>query len=210
MRQLLIATSNAGKIKEIAHEIDLAGLHDAVKVIGLKDLPTAPPQAVEDRPTFIGNASKKALHYAQQSGVLTLADDSGLCVDALKGAPGVISARYAGIEGGGHAADAANNAKVLQELENVPDDQRQAKFVCAMALASPQAVLSVMVDDVHGMMLRAPRGENGFGYDPLFYFPEFKKTTAELDMATKSRISHRGKALRRMLVWLKENLALIT
>jgi XTP/dITP diphosphohydrolase len=202
--KLLIATTNAGKIKEIQHELDLAGLHDQFHILGLKDLPPF-PDCVEDRPTFIGNATKKARHFARLANCLTLADDSGLCVDALDGRPGVYSARYAGIEGDRHAIDAANNAKVLAELESVPDDQRQAQFVCAMALSTPHADLAVMVDEVQGMMLRAPRGTNGFGYDPLFFFPQFNKTTAELDLVEKSKISHRGKALRRMLAWLKEN-----
>ena len=204
--KLLIATGNAGKVKEIQHELDLAGLHDQFEICGLQDFP-AFPDCVEDRPTFVGNATKKARHFAVLAGCLTLADDSGLCVDVLEGRPGVYSARYANASGDRHAIDAANNAKVLAELENVPDERRQAQFVCALALSSPQADLAVMVDEVHGRMIRSPRGENGFGYDPLFYFPEFNKTTAELDMATKSRISHRGKALRRMLGWMKENQA---
>jgi XTP/dITP diphosphohydrolase len=204
---LLIATGNAGKVKEIRHELEQAAYPgdwlSSLEVLGLKDLPSPPPECVEDRPTFVGNATKKARHYAEISGFLTLADDSGLCVDAINGAPGVYSARYAGITG--HGADEANNRKLLQEIDKVPDENRQARFVCAMALASPSADLAVMVDDVAGMLLRAPRGMNGFGYDPLFYFPEFNQTTAELDMATKSRISHRGKALRRMLAWMAEH-----
>ena len=211
---LLIATTNPGKVLEIQHELDLAGLHDSFRILSLKDFPPF-PDCVEDRPTFIGNATKKARHFAHLAQALTLADDSGLCIDALSGRPGVLSARYAGANGGGgsgggdrHAIDAANNAKVLAELEPIPDDQRQAQFVCALALATPSGGggdLAVMVDEVPGVMLRAPRGANGFGYDPLFFFPQFNKTTAELDMATKSQISHRGKALRRMLAWLKEN-----
>src|SRR5262249_40626865 len=131
---------------------------------------------------------------------LTLADDSGLCVNALNDAPGVYSARYAGVSG--HGADEANNKKLLAAMEHVPDNKRQARFVCAMALALPAADLALFADEVQGIVLRAPRGTNGFGYDPLFYFPEFNQTTSELDMATKSGISHRGKALRRMLAWM--------
>lgn len=207
---LLIATGNAGKVKEIRHEFELAagGAHDAwlasFEIVGLKDLPTPPPECVEDAPTFEGNARKKARHYAAISGMLTLADDSGLCVDALNGAPGVYSARYAGVSG--HGADAANNAKLLAAIDHVPDHQRQAQFVCAMALATPQgADLAFTTGDVHGILLRAARGANGFGYDPLFFFPEFNQTTAELDMNTKSRISHRGKALRKMIAWLRDH-----
>ncbi|HEY4329917.1 MAG TPA: non-canonical purine NTP pyrophosphatase [Phycisphaerae bacterium] len=202
--QLLIATGNAGKVKEIRHEFHLAAAHHSflasIEILGLKDLPHPLPECVEDRPTFIGNATKKSRHYASLSGLLTLADDSGLCVDALGGAPGVLSARYAGITG--YGADAANNAKLLQAIGDIPDDQLQARFVCAMAVSQPHADLAVVVDDVPGRLLRAPRGENGFGYDPLFYFPAFGKSTAELDMTTKSQISHRGKALRRMIAWL--------
>jgi len=233
MQRLLIATGNSGKVKEIRHEFEVAaaGAHDAwlaaLDIIGLKDLPKL-PECIEDEETFEGNARKKARHYAGLSGLLTLADDSGLCVEALGGAPGVYSARYAGVSGAG--ADAANNAKLLAAMERVAEGRRGAKFVCAMALAAPAGssrlsvlcadevpstgedtlkrelrTLAVMTDEVHGVLLRAPRGENGFGYDPLFYFPEFGKTTAELDMATKGQISHRGKALRKMLAWMREH-----
>jgi len=202
--RLLIATGNAGKVKEIRHELANAdGWLSSLAVIGLKDLDAPPPECVEDRATFTGNAMKKARYYAAHADCLTLADDSGLCVSALNDAPGVYSARYAGVTG--HGADEANNRKLLAAMNNVPDDQRQARFVCAMALALPDADIAVMLDEVHGVMLRAPRGANGFGYDPLFFFPEFNQTTAELDMATKSRISHRGKALRRMLAWMQEH-----
>ena len=237
MRQrLLMATGNMGKVKEIRHEFAVAGerAHDAwltgVEVIGLKDLPAPLPECVEDETTFEGNARKKATHYAGLSGLLTLADDSGLCVEALNGAPGVYSARYAGV--GGAGADSANNAKLLAALANVPDERRQAKFVCAMALARSSRLstsgmgtmtedtlkrelraqdtqkyesqtLAVTTDEIHGLLLRSPRGANGFGYDPLFYFPQFGKTTAELDMITKGQISHRGKALRKMIAWMR-------
>ncbi len=212
--RLLIATGNAGKMVEIRHEFEAAGSADGwleeLRILGLKELPGEVVECVEDRATFVGNATKKARHYAQASGCLTLADDSGLCVEALGGAPGVYSARYAGVSGKG--ADAANNAKLLAAMAEVPEGRRQAKFVCAMALATPWgngrgADLAVMVDEVRGELLRGPRGENGFGYDPLFYLPEFGKTTAELDVVTKGRISHRGKALRRMIAWMCGNRA---
>jgi len=204
---LLIATTNPGKIKEIHHEFARAGLADSFTILALADFPPY-PDCVEDRPTFVGNATKKSRHFATHSNTLTLADDSGLAIDALDGRPGVLSARYANANGGGgdrHAIDAANNAKILAELEPVPDEQRHAQFVCAMSLSLPTADLAVFVNDVRGTMLRAPRGTNGFGYDPLFFFPQFNKTTAELDMAAKSKISHRGQALRRTIAWLKEN-----
>jgi len=203
MNTLLIATGNAGKVIEIQHEfaaMPREGCLNDLRIIGLKDLNPF-PECVEDRPTFIGNATKKARHYAELSGMLTLADDSGLCVDALGGDPGVYSARYAGVTGPG--ADAANNEKLLNAVKDIPDDRLSARFVCAMAVAMPGADLAVMVDDVRGMLIRNPRGANGFGYDPLFFFPKFGKTTAELDMATKSSISHRGKALRRMIAFMQ-------
>jgi len=200
--KLLVATGNRGKIKEIEHELAVAGLlAKGVELLGLKDLPPGWVDVVEDRPTFVGNALKKARHFAQISGLLTLADDSGLCVEALGGAPGVLSARYAGEP----CDNAANNAKLLRAMDGVPEEKRQAKFVCAMALATPQADLAVMVDEVHGVILRQERGTHGFGYDPLFYFPELGMTTAELPMDKKSGISHRGKALRRMLGWMQEH-----
>jgi len=210
--ELLIATTNAGKIKEIEHELDAAGLRAlGVHARGLKDLPAGWVDCAEDQPTFIGNAAKKARHFARISGMLTLADDSGLCVDALGGAPGVISARYAGEP----CDNAANNAKLLREMAAVADGSRGARFVCAMALAMPgrkaEAVghteaaidLHVVMDEIVGEILRAPRGGNGFGYDPLFLHPPLGKTTAELEMAEKSQVSHRGKALRRMIEWLR-------
>ena len=204
--KLLVATTNKGKIVEIEHEFRGAGLLDNAHILGLKDLAPGWVDCIEDRPTFVGNATKKARHFATLSGLLTLADDSGLCVDALSGAPGVLSARYAGEP----CDNAANNAKLLEALKDVPDDRRGAKFVCAMALCSPTADLAVFVDEVHGVIIHQPRGSNGFGYDPLFFFPQFNKTTAELDMQTKGSISHRGKALRKMIAWLQQHQELLT
>jgi len=208
---LLIATGNLGKVKEIRHEFQraTAHAHDAwlanLTILGLKDLPVQPPECIEDQPTFEGNAAKKAQHYARFANMLTLADDSGLCVDALNGDPGVYSARYAGISGAG--ADSANNAKLLAALQNTPDDKRHAHFVCVVALASPAGdPLATTRDQVDGILLHSPLGTNGFGYDPLFFFPQFQKTTAELDMTTKSQISHRGKALRKMIAWMRSYL----
>jgi XTP/dITP diphosphohydrolase len=206
-RPLLIATTNPGKILEIQHELELAGLLTDFTLRTLKDLSPDTPDCVEDRPTFIGNATKKARHFANLGNCLALADDSGLCVDALNGAPGVYSARDANVDGDRHTIDAANNAKLLAALDQIPDDKRQAQFLCAMALSTPAADLAVMVDDVQGVLLRSPRGSGGFGYDPLFYFPRFDKTTAELTTQEKSKISHRGKALRRMIAWIHENQA---
>jgi len=195
---LLIATGNAGKVREIAHEIAVVGLADRLRVLGLKDLPQRPAEPEEDRPTFIGNAQKKAQYYAAVTGMLTLADDSGLCVDALGGAPGVLSARYAGEP----SNDAANNAKLLKALAQVPSDQRTARFECALALAIPETSLAVFTGRVAGIMIDQPRGEHGFGYDPLFFYPPWNCTTAEVPTARKAEISHRGAALRPALHWL--------
>lgn len=198
--QILLATGNLGKLREIEHEIRQAGLCD----IQLRPLSTVPsPQSVlEDRPTFIGNAVKKARAYAAQSGILTLADDSGLCVDALAGEPGVQSARYAGEP----CNDAANNAKLLQALAGVADAHRTARFVCAMALASPAATIAIVQAWVAGAILLTPRGGNGFGYDPLFLIESLGKTTAELSLEQKSTLSHRGQAIRKMLAVLRSGI----
>ncbi len=199
MVTLLIATSNTGKVAEISHELATAGLGDlAVKC--LRDFPAMAP-ILEDQPGFVGNAMKKAFGYASAAGLPAIADDSGLCVDALNGAPGVLSARYAGEP----CDDAANNRRLVRELQALPHAGRRAQFVCAAALALPRANLAVMVDSVEGIIIDEPRGSNGFGYDPHFYIPELGCTTAELTLAEKAVISHRGKAVRKLMAWLKEN-----
>jgi len=137
---------------------------------------------------------------AKFSGYLTLADDSGLVVAALDGAPGVYSARYAGEQGD----DAANNAKLLDEMASIPDDRRQAAFHCVVALAWPDGRCETYDGQISGVILRSARGEDGFGYDPLFLVPEYGKTTAELSLAIKNRISHRGMALRKVIPLLME------
>ena len=197
--RLLIATTNLGKAREIKAELLGAGIGE-LELLTLHDFP-AIPDVVEDQPTFGGNAMKKARHYAVHSNVLTLADDSGLCVDALDGAPGIYSARYAGQP----CDDAANNRKLLSALKDVPAEKRGAQFVCALALALPNKPLVVLSDYVIGGIAFAPLGNNGFGYDPLFVLPERRLTTAELSMEEKSQISHRGKAVRRLAQWLLEN-----
>lgn len=191
--ELLIATSNAGKVREFREMLgsrrftwrDLAERNDK--------------QPVEETGrTFRANACLKASQYAIRHRMWALADDSGLEVDALGGAPGVISARWAEINGAGKG-DADNNKTLLRQLENVPDDARSARFVCVLALADPAGrVILTARDTLEGTLLRSPRGSNGFGYDPLFYVAELGKTTAELSPDEKHRISHRGKALRRL------------
>jgi len=191
--QLLVATGNAGKLREIRK---LFAEHPC-QVLGLEDLPPV-PEAVEDGASFAENAEKKARHYAQLTGLPTLADDSGLVVDALDGAPGIYSARYAGEKAG----DAANNRKLLEALQGVPAVRRRAAFVCALALCEPDGTCRQFAGRLEGVILMEPRGDEGFGYDPLFLVPEYGKTLAELPLAIKNRISHRGQALKQLLLQL--------
>lgn len=191
--RLLIATTNPGKVREFREMLgqdrfqwdDLSAHRDI-------------PAAEETGSTFRANACLKAAYYAKALGTYTLADDSGLAVDALGGRPGVHSARWAEMHDAGKG-DASNNAMLLRQIQDVPDAQRTARFVCVLALADPQGrILLTARDSVEGRILPAPRGSNGFGYDPLFYVEEFGRTVAELPSEEKHRISHRGKALRRM------------
>jgi len=195
---LLIATANLAKARECRQIL-------ASEVGNFLDL-SAYPAAVtveETGQTFLQNACLKAVGYARQSGAdWTLADDSGLEVDALGGAPGVYSARWAhrrGLIPPTANADADNNATLLRELADIPADRRQARFVCVLALAdSLGQVIATVRRTIEGVMLGEPRGNNGFGYDPLFFVPKWGKTTAELAPAEKNRISHRGQALARL------------
>ena len=163
------------------------------------------PLVVEDRLTFEENARKKAEEYsAYVPGEIVLADDSGLEVDALNGAPGVHSARYAAEHP--HLADAntddeANNARVLRELKDVSAEKRTGRFVCVLAAARDGKALATFRGTAEGVILDAARGTNGFGYDPLFYFPQIQKTFAELTAEEKSKYSHRGKAFRKLMEW---------
>lgn len=156
------------------------------------------PAGVEDAGNFSGNAQKKALHYSRYANGLVLADDSGLEVDALGGAPGVFSARFAGLL----ATDEENNRKLLQQLRDVAAENRTARFVCELALAQQGKLLAQFRGVAEGIILESARGSGGFGYDPLFFDPEIGKTFAELTPEEKLHRSHRGKALRAMLNWL--------
>lgn len=194
MKQLVVATRNKGKIQEI--NALLAGLVDQVSSAGdFVDF----PETVEDGVTFEENALKKAREAAHFSGLPALADDSGLVVDALNGRPGVFSARYAGSDAG----DAANNARLLEECQGVPDDQRQAAFVCVLAFVTPEGVERLFTGRVAGRILSAARGEGGFGYDPLFLVDGFGRSMAELDMAEKNAISHRAQAFMKFRAYLE-------
>lgn len=186
MKELVIATRNRGKLKEI--EAFLAGL--VQKISCASDYPGF-PETVEDGATFVLNALKKAREAMLFSGLPALADDSGLAVDALDGRPGVFSARFAGE----YASDAANNRKLLEELKGVPLERRKCAFVCAMAFVTPDGREQVFVERVGGHVLYEGRGSAGFGYDPLFLVDGFDRTMAELSIEEKNLISHRGQAL---------------
>ena len=183
---LLIATSNPGKLREV--RAILSGL--PVEFSTLADHPGL-PEAVEDAPTFEGNAERKALHYARLTHLCTLADDSGLEVDALGGEPGIRSARYAGSV----RDDAANNARLIKQLVGVSEEDRTARFRCAVALATSTEVLATHSGTIEGIVVDDPRGDNGFGYDPHFFVPDHGMTTAEMPPEVKNAISHRARAL---------------
>lgn len=187
--ELLIATRNRGKLKEI--ERLLAGCDIVVKGLDAYD---GFPEVVEDGDTFEVNARKKAEITARLTGCMALADDSGLTVRALGGKPGIFSARYAGEE----ATDADNNRKLLKDMADVPVGQRQAAFHCVMALCSPSGDCRLFEGRLDGEILLQPRGEGGFGYDPLFMVPRYGRTLAELPLDVKNRISHRGLALKKL------------
>ena len=202
MKRVLVATSNEGKIRDLvgaakAHNIAIATLPDFASL----------PSVIEDGPTFESNARKKAEHYSHYcEGEMVIADDSGLEVDALKGAPGVHSARYAADElnpheHAGNSDDEANNARLLRELHDVPEEFRNGRFVCVIAVARNGHTLATFQGHAEGLILHAPRGFNGFGYDPLFFFPQIEKTFAELTAEEKAQYSHRGAAFRQFLDW---------
>ncbi len=193
--QLLFATSNPNKVREVSAILDPLG----IKVVGLAALTSGVPEPVEDGDTFEANARIKAVYYAKAVGRLCLAEDSGLSVDALDGAPGVHSARYAGRSGSRAERDAANNAKLLHELDGVAPQERTARFVCTMCLADQDGnVLAETNGTFEGLIAAAPRGTGGFGYDPLLYLPDRRCTSAELSPAEKNARSHRGEAARKM------------
>jgi non-canonical purine NTP pyrophosphatase (RdgB/HAM1 family) len=198
---ILVATSNAGKLRDFAGAAAPFG-------ITIANIPnfSSLPEVVEDGTTFEENARKKAESYSLAvPGELVLADDSGLEIDALGGAPGVRSARYSADESFAAATnndDEANNARVLRELANVAPEKRTARFVCVLAVARDGQTLHTFLGTAEGIILDAPRGKNGFGYDPLFFFPAIQKTFAQLNSEEKSRYSHRGAAFRKLLQWM--------
>jgi XTP/dITP diphosphohydrolase len=200
MRRILIATSNPGKLRDFAGAATGHGIEIA-SIPGFASLSAV----VEDGLTFEENARKKAEAYSRHApGEIVLADDSGLEVDALSGAPGVHSARYAADQphlANENTGEEANNARVLRELRKVPPERRTGRFICVLVAARDGQTLASFRGTAEGVILDSPRGTGGFGYDPLFYFPEIRKTFAELSAEEKAGYSHRGAAFRQFLVW---------
>jgi len=192
--EILVATTNPGKVRELR-----AMLGDQVQWKSLADFPGV-EEVTEDGVTFAQNARKKATGYAQATGLWTLADDSGLVVDALDGAPGVNSARFSGDKAKGldrKVVDRRNWEKLLALLEGVPREKRTARFVCCLCLASPREVLLETAGSVEGLIATEPAGEGGFGYDPVFFVPSLGRTVAQLGDEEKNAVSHRGNAMRK-------------
>lgn len=187
--RVLLATRNPGKLTELRRLLAPHG----VELLGLDDVPPYLP-APETAPDFAGNALAKAREGAARTGLPAVADDSGLCVDALSGMPGVLSARWAGR----HGDDVANLQLVLAQLADVPDERRGAQFVCAAAYALPDGREAVVEGVVRGRVLREPRGTGGFGYDPLFVPDGEQRTTAQMPAQDKDAVSHRGRAMRQL------------
>lgn len=205
--RILLATSNPGKLRDFAGAAAPFG-------IAIANIPnfSSLPEVVEDGATFEENARKKAEFYSLAvPGELVVADDSGLEIDALAGAPGVRSARYAARAMQNNepqaaecsTVDEANNVRVLRELKGAPAEKRTARFICVLAVARDGQTLHTFRGTAEGVILNAPRGQNGFGYDPLFYFPAIGKTFAELSAEEKAQYSHRGAAFRAFLSWCR-------
>jgi XTP/dITP diphosphohydrolase len=203
-KTVLVATTNLGKVRELR-----ALLGDAVEWKSLADFPGV-GEVREDGVTFAENARKKAMGYARATGLWTLADDSGLVVDALGGAPGVNSARFSGARAKGadrKVLDRRNMEKLLSLLQGVPTEKRTARFICHLCLASPEKVLVETQGTLEGLITEEPAGTGGFGYDPVFFVPQLGKTVAQLGDQEKNAISHRGNAMRKLKPLLEELLA---
>lgn len=195
MTKLVFATSNPHKVREAREILAPHG----IELVDLRDLGAELPEPVEDGATFEDNARIKARYYAARLGMTCLAEDSGLEVDVLGGAPGVFSARYAETNGTREERDRANNDKLLAALGGVPLERRQARFVCTVAVADPRGnILAEERGTYPGVIAFEPRGDNGFGYDPLLYLPDRGCTSAELPEEEKNGRSHRGEALRKL------------
>lgn len=188
-KEIVIATRNPGKMKEIAALLKST----QVKFLSLLDFPQI-SEIIEDGTTFAENAQKKAMVISRLTGLLSLADDSGLCVKALQGRPGIFSSRFMGEK----ATDKERCELLLYQLQGVPLSQRKATFVCAIAMASPQGKIEVVEGKCQGLISLSPRGTHGFGFDPIFFLPKLGKTMAELTPEEKNKISHRAQALRKL------------
>ena len=189
--RLVVASRNRGKLREIRELLEPEG----IAVVGIDSFPDL-PEIVEDGNSFAENAAKKATETARRLSEWVLGEDSGLEVDALKGAPGIFSARYSGPG----ATDEANNAKLVRELADVPAERRTARYVCNVALADPAATVRLQLEAYcRGRITTAPRGTNGFGYDPYFLIPEYHHTFGELSPTVKRHLSHRGRAFERLV-----------
>jgi XTP/dITP diphosphohydrolase len=197
--KILVATTNPGKLKEISEMLDFD-----VEWKSLADFPNI-KEVEEDGKTFAENARKKALGYAKQTGLWTLADDSGLVVDAIGGQPGVKSARFSGNQSrdsngavNRNLLDHKNMAKLLDLLKNIPKEKRTARFICCLCLASAEKVMIETDGKLEGIIAEKEAGSDGFGYDPIFFVPALKKTVAQLGAKKKNGISHRGNAIRQL------------
>lgn len=197
MRRLVVATKNDKKLFELKRYLKTV----AAEVVSLKDFEKT-PKIIENKPTFKGNAAKKALIISRFVKGLAIADDSGLCVDALGGAPGVKSARFAG----SGKSDLANNRKVLDLLGDLPLARRRARFVCAVAIADNGRVVKIIEEHCKGYISFEEKGRHGFGYDPMFLIPQYMKTFGQLGLKVKDKMSHRSKALVKARAFLKKYL----
>ena len=184
---IVFATRNTGKIREVKEYFTNSLFH----ILSLDDIGFN-ASIIEDGDTFEDNAAKKAREVCRACGKIVLADDSGLIIDALNGAPGVDSANFLGAD----TPYATRNAKILEKMADVPENRRTARFVCVIAIAVPGRDIVFQRAELHGQIARAVAGDNGFGYDPIFFLPQFGITTAQMDVARKNEISHRGQALR--------------
>lgn len=198
MKELVIATTNQGKLRELRELLSDLDIH----VTSLADYPDA-PEVIEDGDSFQANALKKAETIAAFTGKLTMGEDSGLEVEALNNRPGIYSARYSGE----NATDEKNNQKLMQELQDVPDEKRVARYRSCIALVEDGQTIAIVEGDCVGQIATEARGSNGFGYDPYFIIPQYGKTFGELDPSIKAGMSHRSKALKKVKVMLAEKFA---
>lgn len=200
--KILIATTNPGKMAELS-----AMLNMNIEWLSLSDFDNL-TEVIEDGQTFTDNARKKALGYAKQTGLWTIADDSGLVIDALNGAPGVNSARFSGAKDHDRTLiDHKNIKKVLKLLKNTPKEKRTARFICHLCLATPEKILLETEGKIEGIITEEETGTGGFGYDPIFFVPDMDKTVAQISAEQKISISHRGNAIRKLKPLLKNLLS---